>query len=351
MLTKKQVLEIRDHLSSAQNPVFLFDNDQDGLCSFLILQRFIGRGKGFPIKTSPALTLDLFRKVNEFDSDYIFVLDKPEVEEDFFKEAHERNIPVVWIDHHEIDREKIPPYVNYYNPLFNKKKTNEPVTALCYQIANKKEDNWIGVVGCVADHFVPEFYKDFTKKYPELCIKNELDVQAFDILYGSEIGKIARMIGFAMKDRVSNVVHMMKFLIEAKGPYDVLEDSSKNKIMHKRFYDIEKKYKKLIDKARQVEKKNEKVLFFKYSGDTSMSSDVANYLGYLFPKKFVVVIYAKGGGKANVSIRGEKAREIIEKIIPEFENATGGGHEKAVGAQIMIDDVGRFEKRVREIVG
>ena len=30
--TEKQIKEIRDHLDRAQNPVFFFDNDPDGLC-------------------------------------------------------------------------------------------------------------------------------------------------------------------------------------------------------------------------------------------------------------------------------------------------------------------------------
>src|SRR4030042_6017595 len=101
MLTEKQIKEIREHLEKAQNPVFFFDNDQDGLCSFLLLRKYTERGKGFPIKTSPALTKDYFRKISEFNSDYVFILDKPEVSKEFFDEIEKVNIPVVWIDHHE----------------------------------------------------------------------------------------------------------------------------------------------------------------------------------------------------------------------------------------------------------
>lgn len=90
MLTKEQMQEIREHLNNSQNPVFFFDNDQDGLCSFLLLQKYLGRGKGFPIKTSPALTKDYLRKVDEFNSDYVFVLDKPEISEDFVTEIEKR---------------------------------------------------------------------------------------------------------------------------------------------------------------------------------------------------------------------------------------------------------------------
>jgi len=77
MLTAKQVDEIRQHLEQAQNPLFLFDNDPDGLCSFLILRKFCGKGKGVPIRSYPSMNSEYFRKVNELKADYIFILDKP----------------------------------------------------------------------------------------------------------------------------------------------------------------------------------------------------------------------------------------------------------------------------------
>ena len=46
MLSEKQMQELKEHLDRAQNPLFFFDNDADGLCSFLLLARYIGRGKG-----------------------------------------------------------------------------------------------------------------------------------------------------------------------------------------------------------------------------------------------------------------------------------------------------------------
>jgi single-stranded DNA-specific DHH superfamily exonuclease len=345
MLTPKQIEEIREHLNNAQNPVFFFDNDQDGLCSFLLLQRYIGRGKGFPIKTSPALTKDYFRKVEEFNSDYIFILDKPEIAEDFVEEVEKRNIPIIWIDHHDTPAEKIPKYVKYYNPLLGEKKTNEPVTYLCYKTTNRKEDLWLAVVGCISDNLVPDFYKNFMKDFPDLCkdYKN-----AFDILYGTDIGKIARIIGFGLKDRITNVINMIKFLISAKSPRDFLEENSKNKTIYKRFEEIDKKYQKLLSKAKK-EGVSGNLVFFKYAGDTSMSSDIANGLKYVFPNKFIFVVYKKGV-KANISGRGKNVREIILKAISELKNSTGGGHDNAVGAQIMKEDVEQFEKNVKALV-
>ena len=344
MLTKKQVKDIKEHLERAQNPVFFFDNDPDGLCSFLLLRRYIGRGRGVVIKSSPNLTVDYFRKVKELEADYVFILDKPEVSEEFFEECHKINIPVVWIDHHEVQKE-IPDFVSYYNPLANKGKSNEPVTTLCYQVSQRREDLWIAVIGCIADYYVPDFYSDFEKEYPDLgAMAREIP----EIYYKSQIGKVAQIMNAGMKDRTTNVVQMLKFLIKVKTPYEILEESGENRFMHKRFNYFDGKQKKLIGKAKMVAGDG-KVLFFEYRGDLSISSELANELIYLYHDKIIVVAY-NTGVKVNISGRGKKIRDKVLKAIEGFENATGGGHEDAVGAKIKSSDLEEFRKRMEKLV-
>ncbi|MDP3987327.1 MAG: hypothetical protein Q8P81_03830, partial [Nanoarchaeota archaeon] len=292
---EQQVEEIREHLNKAQNPVFFFDNDADGLCSFLLLQRYAGKGRGVPIKSFPDVVNDYFRKVAEFNSDYIFLLDKPLVSKEFFDEAEKMGISVVWIDHHLIDTESIPSFVYYYNPLFNDLKTDEPVTALCYQVTNNKNDLWILVAGCISDKFVPLEYSEFEIKYPDLSWSGK---SPFDIYYKSLIGKVAKIINFGLKDRTTNVVNMIRFLLKAESPYEVLEETSKNHTMHHRYKQIESKYQKLFHKAISIGGLDGRLLFFRYGGDMSISGDLANELSYTFEDKTVVVLYVNGA-KAN----------------------------------------------------
>ncbi len=346
MLTKKQINEIKKHLEKAQNPLFFFDNDLDGLCSFLLLQRHLGRGKGFPVKTTPELTKDYFRKVRELQPDYIFILDQPEVSDDFFEETRKINLPVVWIDHHKIDKNKIPNFVNYYNPLFNKSKKDEPVTALCYQIINKREDRWIALIGCIADKFLPDFYSEFRKKHMDLTIDSE---EPFEIYYNSGIGKIARMLSFALMDRTTNVINMLKFLIKVKSPYNILEENSKTLIIHRRANELYKKYNELIEKARKEAEKSGNLLFFKYGGDISMSADLANRLKYLYPEKIIIVVKITGA-RANLSIRGKNIRSRAMGVIENIKGTTGGGHEDAVGIQMRAQDVGKFEREFKKLI-
>lgn len=220
-----------------------------------------------------------------------------------------------------------------------------PVTALCYQATQKKEDLWIAIAGAIADKFVLPEYSEFKKQYPELAIDSD---DAFDILYRSDIGKISRILGFALKDRTTNVINMLRFLLKVKTPYDVLEENSKNHSMHSRFAQIDKTYKKFLNKAKESVGKD-KIIFFQYGGDLSISSELSNELSYAFPGRVVIVAYITGV-KANISIRGKNIKEKVLKSIAGLEDSSGGGHKDAVGAKIRVEDLEKFKKKISSLV-
>ena len=347
MLTDKEIKEIREHLDKAQNPLFFFDNDADGLCSFLLLARYCGKGRGVAIKSFPDLNESYSRKLHELNPDYVFVLDKPIISEGFIEGVRKLNLPLVWIDHHDVseNKAKIPEDIYYYNPTKNKDKSSEPATYLCWKISEKKEDLWLGMVGCIGDAFLPDFIDEFDKKYKELW-KPGINT-AFQAVYETDIGKITRIFNFALKDRTSNVVRMLKFLLKIKNPSGILLDDNKNHILF-RFNQVNNKYQKLIEKARQFVR--EKLIYFQYGGDLSLSSDISNELRYRFPNKFIVVVYLKGG-KANISLRGKGIKKITLKAIEGLDDATGGGHEDATGAKINIEDLPKFKEKIEKLVG
>lgn len=339
MLEEKEIKEIREHLEKTGNPLFFFDNDVDGLASFLLLARYYGKGKGVAIKSGPDLNSSYVRKVRELNPDYVFILDKPLVSKEFIEEVKKLNIPIVWIDHHDVNPGDIEG-IYYYNSSA-KKKGNEPVTYLAWKITGKKEDLWLALCGCIADNYFPDFYEDFQKKWPELWkpgIKT-----GFQVLYETGIGKITRILNFSLKDRTSNVIKMIKILLKVSSPLEISEENSG----FFRFSQVDKKYSKLIEKAREFA--YEKLLYFQYSGDLSLSADIANELSYRFPGKIVVVVYISGS-RANISIRGKSVRELTRKAISGFNNATGGGHEDATGAKIDVSDLNEFRTRIERLV-
>lgn len=351
MLTEKENKEVKEHLEKAQNPFFFFDNDSDGLSSFLLLQRHYEKGKGIPIRSFPEMDRSYFRKVLELNADYIFILDKPLVSKEFFEEAEKYNIPVVWIDHHELPDssiEEMPEFVNYYNPIYSKKEKNleknEPVTEICYNITKNEKDLWLYVVGCISDNYLPEYYYKFKEKYPDLSIDSNKPSKIF---YESPVGQIARIFNFALMDRTTNVIKMLKYLMKIKSPYEVLKETSENKLMHNRYQELNKKLRKNIEKAKSKISKEDNIVFFTYSGEISMSAEIANELSYDYPEKIVVVGYFNGM-KTNISIRGKNAKKVVIPIIEKMEDATGGGHDEALGVKINSNDVEKFKSMLEE---
>lgn len=338
MLSNKKIEEVRGYLENAQNPLFFFDNDVDGLASFLLLRKFCDKGKGVAIKSFPDLNVTYFRKVNEFKPDCIFVLDKPLIDKNFREKVHQINIPIIWIDHHPI-----PDYANeegiyYFNPLIES-NTNEPTSYICYKITKRKEDEWIAMIGCLSDWFIPEFDENFVKDYPELYTKTNNPAKA---LYETELGKIIKILSFALKDRTSNIVKMLKTLLTIKSPYELIESTPKTASIHKRYKQINRRYEKILNRAKEIAKHRGRLIFFQYGGDLSLSSEISNELSYLFPDKIIVVAYIKGN-KANISIRGAllNVRELVAKALEGIES-TSGGHEHACGATVQVEDLPKF---------
>ena len=347
MLTIKQMEKFRNLLEKSQNPLFLFGNDVDGLVSFLLLARFCGKGKGVAIKSFPDLSSAYVRKLHEFKPDYIFVLDIPLIEKNFIYSARELGIPIIWLDHHPI-----PDYVNeegivYFNPLIEKEKpSNEPASYWAYKITKNKNDEWIAMIGCLADWFIPEFAEAFSKKYPELFTFTKNPAKA---LYETEMGKIIKILSFALKDRTSIVVKMLKTLLILKTPHELLDITPKTASMHRRYKQINNKYEKILSKARDIVRSSKKLLFFQYGGELSLSSELSNELLYLYPDKIIVVAYIKGT-KVNISLRGKiNVRDLAAKAIEGIEG-TCGGHKQASGATLSVEDLPKFRDRLVKMV-
>jgi len=340
MLTHKQLEEIKEKLEKSQNPLFFFDNDVDGLCSFLIMQRAIGRGKGVAIKSFPELNESYIKKVEELNPDFVFILDKPLVDIKFLTQLEEKNIPVIWIDHHEVElNEELIKKADYYNSY----PSAEPTTYLAYKSVGKKSEMFLAMIGCIGDVYKPDFALEFSEKYPELF---QADTPIFDSLFSTEIGKASRLLNFALKDTTTNVVNMMRYLMKITDVYDIIHENKQNREFHLRAKQLQKIYEKHMEKA-ENNLTEEKLLVYTYSGDTAMSSELANGLYFKHKDKFVIVAFRKQD-KLNASIRGKQAKKILAKVIKKIPKVTGGGHEEACGAQIPTDSFEEFAKRVRD---
>ncbi len=340
MLSSTQLASIREHLERAQNPLFLYDNDTDGLCAYILLKKAIDRGIGIAIKSFPNLNVTYLNRIDEFKADYVFILDYSILSREFVDGIVEKNIPLVIIDHHEI---KDLEYLKDKAEIFNSFPTSEPTTYLCYKTFEKKENQWIALAGCISDVYKPDFAKEFAKNNPELYNDK---LTPFEARYETEIGKVARILNYGLKDSTTNVVKIMKFMEKAKSPSDILSESKDTIYLHKKY----KKLKEFIEKmAKKVKNIEDKILILEYSGENSLSSEISNYLFSKNQDKFILVSFM-GSAYCNISVRGKRSKEILEKAIKDMEGASGGGHDEACGGRIPTEHWDDFKEKVIALV-
>lgn len=339
MLNASHLEELRGLLERSQNPVFLYDNDADGLCSYVLLRRWLGRGKGIAVRTHPDIDEGYARKALSLGGDLVVVLDCPLLGDSFVDALVEQAIPLVWIDHHRVNSPHYThPHVQVFNPTLTGVSSSEPVTYWCYKLTQRVEDAWIALMGCIADHYLPPFYKDFAKHFPEFWKKGVR--KPFDAYFETDVGVLAQAIGFGLKDSVTHVVYLQNFLIASTSPQALLAELQSHSSFAQKYNEIKKRYDALRVCAPSEHRKG--FVFHQYSGTLSISAELANELLHRFPGKTIMVAYVNSG-ICTMSLRGKGVRARIESLLPAFEHATGGGHDDAVGARIRAEDLERFK--------
>ncbi len=338
MIIQKDLSAIKEQLKKSENPLFFFDDDCDGLCSFLLFRKFLGRGKGVIVKGAPMLNKEYVRKVKEYSPDRVFILDKPIVDQDFIDNV---NVPIIWIDHHPPVKRR---GIRYYNPRLENIKDNTPVTYWCYKVV--KQNLWIALVGSISDWYIPKSVKKFAKEHKDLLPTYKTQEE---ILFETEFGRLARIFSFLLKGKTSDVNKNISVLLKIESPYEILKQTTaRGKFLFKQAEKVDKIYNELLEKVSKIKTKEKLLVFIYPSGKISLTSDLSNELLYKFPDK-VVLVGRQTGDAIKLSLRSKNV--ILPPIIEEaLKNVRGygGGHDYACGGSIVKGDFFKFVNSLKE---
>ncbi|MBW2986697.1 DHH family phosphoesterase [Candidatus Woesearchaeota archaeon] len=339
MLTDKEITQIREELDNCKRPMFFFHDDPDGLASFLLLYRRIKEGRGFCLKAFPQLNKAHANKAKDYDADKVFVLDIAMVDQEFIDEL---KVPVIWIDHHEpVQRDR----VKYFNPRVNNETENIPVSYLCYKVV--EEDQWIAMVGCLGDWYIPDFANEFREKYPDLMPAKYKT--AAEILFETKMSILNKVFSFNLKSNTPDVLKSIKVMTRINSPYEILDQSTpKGKLVYKRYEKINKIYDELKERLLK-QKTDKKVQVFRYTEDKlSLTKDLSNEFLYMFQDS-IVVLGREKSGEMRCSVRSMKTnlKPIMEKALMGVEGY-GGGHEHACGCAIKVHDFDKFISNIEK---
>ncbi len=339
MITEEELNEIKLYLEKAENPLVFFDDDHDGLCSYILLKKNYPKINGIVVKSGMKEEEIYFRKIEEYKPDFIFVLDRAEISQDLIDSV---NVPLIWIDHHPVLERK---GVKYFNPRRHDKNDIRPVSYWCYRLA--KNNLWVGMTGIIGDYHYPTDLID-KFEYKEL-FNNHKEVG--DILYDSKIGTLVKLFNFILKGTTTEVRKNISMLCNIENPYELLEQkSAKGKFLFNYYERINKEYERLLKIARNTVSDDKIFLFLYPDNKLSLSAGLSCELKYLFPDKLVIVAREKEDYMA-VSLRSDDIvlPDLLKKAL-EGLDGYGGGHNKAVGANINRKDFMKFIENIKEYV-
>ncbi len=338
MISEEKLNKFREKLISCERPLFLFDDDPDGLSSFLILYKMVQCGTGWPIKGA-IIDVNLAKKVINYAPDLIVVLDKAEIDQDFIDEV---KIPIIWLDHHKpVKRERI----FYINPQIDDLGDDVATSYWAYKIS--KKDEWISAVGIISDwQMLPkDLDKIFRKTYPELLPKNVKDPKK--ALFDSPMGVLSKIFSFNLKGKTDQVLSSVKILSRISDPFELLEGKNpQTKLVLKRYNAHKESYEKILD---SIQITDDKIILFKYFGnENSYTTDLANELLNNYPDK-IIIVARESNNSFKCSLRSGKIRidTILEKVLSGM-NASGGGHPHACGAVVPSEQFDTFVQHFRE---
>lgn len=334
--------EIRKHLEESDNPLFLFDDDPDGLCSYLLLKKYISRGKGLVVKSSPELSHSYLKQVSEIKPDCIFILDKPLVCEEFFIRC---KVPIIWIDHHDLQNYKSGTKgVKYYNP----KQFNEsfPVSYFCYKIT--ESNSWISVIGSLNDWYKPPILTSFSKQYPNILPDPTKTIP--EILFeDTPFSKLCKIFRFVLKGNDFDIERSLSNLEKIKSPDELLGNKTKeSKSILTHYNRVNEEYQLILKKALKTIPENDFLTFIYTNQTISISSYLSNELIYHFPNT-VLVVGREKDDRINMSIRSpnKPIPEALKKALSGLDGS-GGGHTNACGSNISKKDFPELIKRLKE---
>jgi single-stranded DNA-specific DHH superfamily exonuclease len=338
-------------LEGATRPIFFHDDDCDGTTSFVICYQFCaankGEGKSIPVKRSPSVTHEFLKKAEEINADLIVILDKPKAEREFLQGAR---VPVLWIDHHEPQKETIAGLGNvfYFNPRLWDDRDNRPTSYWAYQIT--KTNLWLATVGSVGDWFLPEYIAEFREKYPDLAPKEYKRVE--DAYIDSPIGTLVRVIQFNLKGMTAEAKKSIITLTRIESPYEILsQTTSRGRFLWRKYERLAAGYDKVLAEACATAAQPGKVLLYLYTDDSmTFTSELSNELLIRYPDR-IIFIGRRHDGAVKASIRSTALAIplLLTEALKGLEGY-GGGHRNACGMNVAEKDWDEFFRRFTDLV-
>ncbi len=349
---KREVMDslksLGQRIINSPSALIFFDDDPDGLSSFLIIYKLIRDVHPILVKGS-SVNCKHYSKYKDSMFKEVFVLDKPMIDPEFFRCVSQ---PIIWIDHHSIAN--VNNNIYYFNPRMFDKEFYLP-TSMCifHALRSIKQDSfleeycWIALIGAIGDYyFDEELVKKFFKKY---FPRQEIPRDIKEALYGENaLSYLVKVFSFILKGKRRRVKKNIELLMTIENPLELIDGSNPAaRRIIKHYEEINKVFLQKLKYIKSLGRKNEEiVLYIDENDEYGLASILSNYVAFLFPEK-LVVIGRKTKNSINLSLRHQGIDvEKLLKISINGLKAVGGGHKHACGASIPLGEFEIFKERI-----
>jgi single-stranded DNA-specific DHH superfamily exonuclease len=340
-LSPEQLQEFRTRVLEAKRPLFFYDDDGDGLCSYLLcLRARSGDSQGYRVHASAAVTADLVRKVDEVQPDLIVILDKPYLEQAFVDAV---SCPIIWLDHHE--PQSLAGFggrVTYFNPRVADDADNRCTTHWAWHALGREEDLWLAAIGVIGDWQLTDVAQAFSAAHPDLLGPVATAPQA---MYEQPFGVLTRLVQFNLKGDSSDVRTAIKILARVETHTELLlHKTPRAKLLWKRYEKINREYERLLVEVRTSA--SDKPILLHVFGELAISliSELSNQLIHEYPDK-IIFLARSHNGEHKLSIRSASvpvAPAVKTALVTSGARGNAGGHTLACGGKILDEDFPKF---------
>lgn len=329
---------IQTKLQQAEKPLFIIDDDPDGVCAYLLLKKYMKKGEFVLVKSAPIISEEFLEHVEKKEPDLIIILDIANVSEEFLKGA---NKPIIWIDHHEPQQEH---GAIYYNPRKYDDNIYVPTSECAWNIV--QDHKWIAGIGIMEDWKIPPFIDELIKEYPDLIRKT---TNPGELRFDTGYGRIGTIIRASLKGSEADSIRCIRLFEMLKTPYDMDNEPEKYLLPLKKYRDLSYELENLVDDAEKKAEKTKDMIIYIYEhvGLYALTGILAEILSYKHPDKLILVARGKGG-HYRMAIRAKKG-DINFALQRSFEGTggRGGGHKLSCGGSIpeneLDDFLGKFK--------
>jgi len=351
----KPAIDFIEKIRLGDRVSIVFGHDCDSISSAVIIYKLIKN----LIKTKPNLIVSnlnssipetTLKEIKKSKPTHVIILDISYVNVAVLYEIR-KFAKILIIDHH-------PPKgytrISYCNPRIFKPNSYLPASYLCYKIYEKFGDVktilWIAGIGVLGDMGMKNCEDLFKKiKTVNRELVNELENNDKKLFEESLLGKLVSLVDSArIVKSIKGVKTAVDLLLKAKNFKEIL---NKKNVLIKYSKTVEKEFDKILKDFERNKKIKKMFVLYEIKSKLNLKSSLSNYLIPYYPQK-ILLIYQKMGEKFfEVSLRKGKDIEIdlgklIEEIVSDIPNASGGGHPSAAGARIPVKFFRKFMRKI-----